>query len=283
MEAMLQNAESYQSPIVRRWKRGTHFLNFRRTAFLNAEKKLCSPGNRTVVAALSDYVRQQFVRHYSLTDQRIALVPNGIDVNRAVDTSHEPKPFARKSWSSVFGDSRKGRFIFFRRHEFPAQRPEGITPCLCTRLCRTMTIRSPQSCSSPVKINPAPTENWRWTKALIPGLCFAARRKTPFRHCQLRHRDSASWYDPCSRFILEGLALTKPVVTTRLNGACEQYQADRHGFTIDNPASIAAMTNAIRALCDTQTRHHAGGGDPAGRFEGKNFHCTPCWTTAASL
>ena len=63
-----------------------------------------------------------------------------------------------------------------------------------------------------------------------------------------------SWYDPCSRFILEGLALKKPVVTTRLNGACEQYQSNRHGFIINNPASIEAMSDAIGALCHSQTR-----------------------------
>jgi glycosyltransferase involved in cell wall biosynthesis len=253
MEAMLQNTESYHCPVMRCWKRGTHFLNFRRTAFLKAEKKLCSPDHKTVVAALSEYVRQQFVRHYSLSDERIALIPNGIHVNREVDFSYADA-FRRDVLIRLSADIReKAVLFFFAANNF---RLKGLRELI---LAFAIAVKNNPSAPAVLVVagsdKSASYRKLAMSKGIDSRIIFCGPQKDAFS--ALSTCDVAilpSWYDPCSRFILEGLALAKPVITTRLNGACEQYQANRHGFIIDNPASIEAMSDAIRALCPVQTR-----------------------------
>jgi glycosyltransferase involved in cell wall biosynthesis len=54
-----------------------------------------------------------------------------------------------------------------------------------------------------------------------------------------------TYYDPCSRFILEALAADKPVITTKFNGAAEMFLNNRHGKIIDIPENIPALAEAI--------------------------------------
>jgi UDP-glucose:(heptosyl)LPS alpha-1,3-glucosyltransferase len=54
-----------------------------------------------------------------------------------------------------------------------------------------------------------------------------------------------TFYDPCSRFILEALAAGKPVITTRFNGASELFTNNRHGRVIDRPDNITALADAL--------------------------------------
>jgi len=59
-----------------------------------------------------------------------------------------------------------------------------------------------------------------------------------------------TWYDPCSRFILEALAMGKPVITTQFNGAAERFTHDRHGWIIDRPDDTHALADALRHALD---------------------------------
>ncbi len=54
-----------------------------------------------------------------------------------------------------------------------------------------------------------------------------------------------TFYDPCSRFILEALAAGKPVITTRFNGAADLFVNGRHGKVIDSPEDISQLADAI--------------------------------------
>ena len=54
-----------------------------------------------------------------------------------------------------------------------------------------------------------------------------------------------TWYDPCSRVVLEALGCGLPVITTSHNGAAEVIERARHGFVIDSPRDITALCSAI--------------------------------------
>jgi UDP-glucose:(heptosyl)LPS alpha-1,3-glucosyltransferase len=62
-----------------------------------------------------------------------------------------------------------------------------------------------------------------------------------------------SWYDACSRVVLEALRWGLPSLTTRLNGAAE-FLADGAGIVIDTPSDIAAASEGMTRLCDPQAR-----------------------------
>lgn len=62
-----------------------------------------------------------------------------------------------------------------------------------------------------------------------------------------------SWYDACSRVVLESVATGTPCVTTRYNGAAEAL-AGGAGVVIDDPAERDALAGAIAELADPAGR-----------------------------
>jgi len=61
-----------------------------------------------------------------------------------------------------------------------------------------------------------------------------------------------TFYDPCSRFILEALAAAKPVITTSFNGAAELFVNGRHGKVIHQPEDVPALAEAMRYFGQTR-------------------------------
>ena len=59
-----------------------------------------------------------------------------------------------------------------------------------------------------------------------------------------------TFYDPASRFILEALAMTKPVITTCYNGSADLFASGRHGIVVDDPTHIDKLAQAILHFCD---------------------------------
>ena len=66
-----------------------------------------------------------------------------------------------------------------------------------------------------------------------------------------------TFFDPCSRFILEALAACRPVITTKFNGASDFFVNNRHGKVIDTPENIDALAEAIRYFTDTKNIENA--------------------------
>lgn len=62
-----------------------------------------------------------------------------------------------------------------------------------------------------------------------------------------------SWYDPCSRVILESIRFGVPSVTTLMNGASEILR-DGAGIVVSSPDSSAEVLSAFNHLSDTKTR-----------------------------
>jgi UDP-glucose:(heptosyl)LPS alpha-1,3-glucosyltransferase len=66
-----------------------------------------------------------------------------------------------------------------------------------------------------------------------------------------------TFYDPCSRYILEALAAGKPVITTRFNGATDLFVNNRHGRVVDKPEDIPALAEAMNYFTDTNNIQNA--------------------------
>ncbi|MHC4633298.1 MAG: glycosyltransferase, partial [Planctomycetota bacterium] len=86
VESILRNAVSYQNKLVESYKRIIAFANFRRTTLLCAERKLCKGPSGPVIAAISQYVAEQFKQHYGAPNERIVVVPNGVKINKRINT-----------------------------------------------------------------------------------------------------------------------------------------------------------------------------------------------------
>jgi UDP-glucose:(heptosyl)LPS alpha-1,3-glucosyltransferase len=69
-----------------------------------------------------------------------------------------------------------------------------------------------------------------------------------------------SWYDPCSRVILEAIQWGLPTITTTFNGAAEVLVGGA-GLVVHSPLDTSAVVRALEELSDagrrTQCRRHA--------------------------
>ncbi len=84
-----------------------------------------------------------------------------------------------------------------------------------------------------VHFSPPTREVWRWYAAADAVVLL-------------------SWYDPCSRVVLEALRWGIPAMTTRLNGASEVLNAA--GVTVDLPCNVEAVADGMATMCSPQTR-----------------------------
>ena len=62
-----------------------------------------------------------------------------------------------------------------------------------------------------------------------------------------------SWYDPCSRVVLEAATWELPSITTACNGAAE-ILADGAGIVVESPTDRRAVAEAFARLCDGAAR-----------------------------
>jgi UDP-glucose:(heptosyl)LPS alpha-1,3-glucosyltransferase len=239
-QALLQNIASYHSPCRRTLKRWTHRLNLNRSQYLNAEQKVCAPRSKTVVAALSHYVKRQFQTHYALPDHRLAVIPNGIQTPLQPDAA-AAGAIKQRILNAVTIPAGKTPVLFL----FAANNPrlKGIGPLLESM---QRLADDPPAGRYPVLVT-AGSKDIRTNLTSVVSLGTLDGIRNALSIC-----DAAvlpTWYDPCSRFILEALAMGKPVITTRFNGAAERYQDQTHGFILDRPDNVDALTAAMRTFC----------------------------------
>jgi len=63
-----------------------------------------------------------------------------------------------------------------------------------------------------------------------------------------------TFYDPCSRVVLEALSFGVPVITTSYNGAAEVIQDGCNGFVIKTPGDIGLWARRIEDLASPDLR-----------------------------
>jgi glycosyltransferase involved in cell wall biosynthesis len=256
VETVIRNAASYRSKLVSSYKKATALTNWRRTEMLWAEKKLCRDPNGPIIAALSNYVKDQFINHYNLDSERIALVPNGVKVDNQIDAKIAEKLKTQILQQLVIESSVNPVFLLFGANNF---RLKGLNVLMeaMTLLKKSQTPRIPYLIvAGGGKINKF--------RSLAEKLNLD--RKIVFLghlpHIQnvMSISDLAvlpTFFDPCSRYILEALAACKPVITTKFNGASDFFVNNRHGRVIDTPEDINALAEAIRYFTDTKNIENA--------------------------
>jgi UDP-glucose:(heptosyl)LPS alpha-1,3-glucosyltransferase len=251
-EAIKRNAASYGNKLIEVWKRATGCLNFRRNTLLKAEKTLCELKNGPAIIAISNYVAEQFKRHYGIDDSRIAVIPNGVDTKALTGANGER---TRKQIIAQLniGENAKPVLFLFAANNF---RLKGLA-CLLKAFSEISSFKSQISKGAYLIIvgsdNAAPYRRLAVNLNIADKVLFLG--SVGDIGDLLAAADVAvlpTFYDPSSRFILEALALGKPVITTQFNGASEQFTDNRHGKVIDSPNDIAALAGALTHFTDSR-------------------------------
>ena len=264
-ETIIRSAASYENVFLSVFKRFTSFMNERRAELAKAEKDLCKAANGPTVAALSNYVGQQFKNHYGLADERITVICNGIKTDRPVDLAEfaEVKNEICRSRSDT-----KPVFFLFAAHNF---RLKGLSPLL-----RAMQLadKNASICKPHLFIAGAERSGAYRRMCKSMGITDSVTFFGNIPHVQnaLAVVDAAilpTFYDPASRFILESLAMDKPVITTRCNGATDLFTDNRHGIVVDDPTQVDKLAQAILHFCDTGNLQKAAAAIAADKLKGK--------------
>lgn len=254
VESIFRNAASYQNRLIESYKRMTALANFRRTTLLFAERRLCRKSNGPVIAAISQYVAEQLKQHYGVADERIVVVPNGVRTEEEADTVEAGKLRSKIFAHLGLNEADKSIFFLFAANNF---RLKGLAVLIqALSVYRESFHKTDRQAYLIVTGRGKVLKYRRLAQRLIPsmadrGIVFLG----PIKHIQnaLSLIDVAvlpTFYDPCSRYILEALAASKPVITTRFNGASEQFVHNRHGKVIKTPEDISELTEAIGYFTD---------------------------------
>ena len=244
-EAVERNIASYQNKYIETYKKITAPLNFRRTILRRAEKKFCKKTDEPIIACLSQYVASQFKKHYNVNDERLAVIVNGIKTNKEIEAARADKLRSQILAKLKLKEADNPISFLFAANNF---RLKGLS-CLI----KAMALAKSQNANRKAYLVVA--GNGGTTKYRYLARKLNIHKQIVFLG-SVRHIQNAlaitnvailpTFYDPCSRFILEALAANKPVITTKFNGATDLFTDGKHGKIIDEPQNIPALAEAIK-------------------------------------
>jgi UDP-glucose:(heptosyl)LPS alpha-1,3-glucosyltransferase len=244
IESALRNAASFSSRFMQSFKKATAFLNMRRAALIRAERRLCSKPDGPIVAAISNYVAMQFRRHYGLSEDRIAVILNGVKTGELPGKIRVNQVRIQILEELGLSGNNNAILFLFAGHNF---KRKGLGSII-----RAMHLVSTKSASRPVFLVVAGQDR-------KSGYLRLARKLNVHKQVLFLGKVSniaetiaatnvavlPTFYDPCSRFILEALAAGKPVITTGFNGAVDFFTEGRHGKVVEKPDDVAALADAL--------------------------------------
>lgn len=252
-ESVVRNAASYRSRLIESYKKLTAFTNVKRNVLLQAERNLAQSSDGPEILALSQYVADQFRRHYNTLEHRIIVIHNGVKTDRPVDTDKARRLRAKIMADMHIEEADNPVLFLFAANNF---RLKGLD-CLIEAMKRIGTEEKKQTAylivvgSGKIQKYQQPADE---LNSLNAGKRIIFLGHVPHIQDALSITDVAilpTFYDPSSRFILEALAAGKPVITTKFNGATDLFTNNRHGKIIDSPDNIEALAGAINYFTNT--------------------------------
>ncbi len=220
--------------------RMANLFNPRRWMYARVEQELLSQNPPPVVLALSEYVKRGVRKHYDLPDDRLRTLFNAVDLNRFTEPSSEVVRNGSHELVTVLmvaqDFERKGLSTVLR-----------AIALLGDERLRLVVVGKP----NPTKYRKLATRLNIDSKVTFAGAVSdvaAYYHSADFFVLPTKH-------DPCSLVVLEALATGLPVISTRMNGACEVMVDGKHGFVLDDPENVPQLAGAMQQLLEATTRN----------------------------
>ncbi len=247
-ETMARNVATRPTASRRLLKRALMAMNVKQRALLDLERRTFAEGG-PVIACVSSYVAQQCANFYPAAKDRLRVIFNGVQVR---DLSAEERAATRASLRGELGVGDDTLLLAFIAHNF---RLKGLGPLIET-ISRLKTAGVDK-----VRLLVVGRDNvvpyLRRLKAL--GIENQVTFTGPSRRTSslLVSADVCvhpTYYDPCSRVVLEALSLGVPVITTAFNGAAEVIRDGYEGFVIATPDDTGMWARRIQDLAAPELR-----------------------------
>ncbi len=202
------------------------------------------------VIAISQYVRSQLERHYQYDPSRLAVIFNGVDPDRTpLQQRDQDRWQIRREYQLADEDV----VMLCVAHNF---RLKGVARAI-EALGRLKGDPGLQRLRLIIAGRDNPVGCGRLAERLqvADRIEFAGptQRIEAFYHAAdvLVH---PTYYDPCSRVVLEALSAGLPVITTRYNGASELITDGQQGYVLDEPDQVDVLADRMRRLADDDHR-----------------------------
>ncbi|MHC4064299.1 MAG: glycosyltransferase family 4 protein [Planctomycetota bacterium] len=253
VETIARNLALRRSGPSRSLKQLANRFNLRQRLILDLERRLLLRRPRPVVVALSEYVARQLRTHYDFPDSHIRLIFNGVDPD---STDQAQRLLDRSEIRRLYGIGEDELLVLLVAHNFKLKGVPRWIEALA-RLVRSSEFQV----QSLVVGRDSP---FRWQRlAAAAGVgdriqfTGPTRRIGAFYHAAdlLVH---PTYYDPCSRVVLEAMVAGLPCVTTRFDGASEVIEDGISGFVLPSPEDRDELVQRVRLLAKSQARHEMG-------------------------
>jgi UDP-glucose:(heptosyl)LPS alpha-1,3-glucosyltransferase len=234
-------------------KRCANQFNFKQRYMLSLERKLLGRSDGPIVVAISDYVIAQLKKHYQLPDKRICKIFNAVDPD---ETTPAQWASERAAIRAEFSIREEDCLVLLIAHNFRLKGVQRWMEAL-SALCANGVddVRS-------LVVGKGESERWHRLAArlgIADRLAFTGPtdRVRAFRHAAdlLVH---PTYYDPCSRVVLESMIAGLPCITTRFDGASEMIEEGRNGYVLGDPWDTEALADRVDRLRDRDRRRQFG-------------------------
>lgn len=216
-------------------------FNLKQRTMIRLERRLVQRSPAPMVVAISSYVQEQLTRHYRLPEQNIRRIFNGVDFHPPTETQRSQD---RQTIRRMYGVADDEVFALMIAHNFKLK---GVGQWI-RALCILTHADGPRIKTVIIgKADPRPYRALARKLRIEDAVMFAGYTK------QVSAFYSAAdifvhptFYDPCSRVVLEAMLHGVPPVTTQFNGAAEAIDDGVNGRVIDAPDDIEELARAAR-------------------------------------
>ncbi len=252
-ETVRRNLEIRPPGWRRELKRAANRLNLKQRVMLKFEQRLLGGDHQPWVIALSDYVVRQLREHYDYPSARIRKVFNGVD---PVPSDPALRQQDRADIRRLYRIREDDLLVIMVAHNF---RLKGLRRWI--EALKRLTANTDLAVRSLVvgKDNSMPWERLVAREGLSGRLQFTGptRRIDAFYHAAdlLVH---PTYYDPCSRVVLEAMTAGLPVITTRYDGASEVIEPGVNGLVLEETDGVRGLADGVMRLADAEVRAKMG-------------------------
>lgn len=239
-----------QPPWLRPWKRGAACVLPRHRTFRRLVERQYAD-DRAIVIAVSRMVGRHLSQFHGVSDARLRIVYNGVDIDRF---SPEHRRKHREAMRRQLG-VKDEPLLFIAAHNLQLK---GV-PTLLRAVARLLGQgqRLHVAIAGGKGVGPARRLATKLNAAHAVSFVGLQRDVVPC-YAAADVYVQPTFYDPCSLVVLEALASGLPVITSRYNGAAELMHQGREGCVLDDPADDGALAEAIRVLLDPAVRGPMG-------------------------
>lgn len=251
-ETLARNLALARPGLRRSIKQLLQTLTLKQQVMLQAERRLLSGPRSPIVACVSSYVARQVRQHYNTPGPKVRVIFNGVNPDSA-DTQRRSQD--RRELRRQWGFDEQAVVFATVAHNFKLK---GVH-----RFLQAAALVQPGGRQAGFVVAGKGGEGPYRRLAKRLGLADVVRFAGPLSDVWgLYHAVDvcvlASYYDPCSRVVLEAMTAGLPCVTTRYNGASDVIDDGDNGYVIDSPDDVPALADRMTLLMDDGRRGRLG-------------------------